>query len=102
MEHSPPDLCRPAQLGRALRRPTHIYVLLLSVSLCVWMRRLTCAERLLEIGNDVVNVLGADGNPDQILCDTTVDLLLLTELFVCGGPRVDGERFGITDARQRS
>ena len=51
--------------------------------------------------NDVVNVFGADGNPDQILRDAAVDLLLVAELLVRRRPRMDGKGLGIADARRR-
>ena len=52
---------------------------------------------LLKVGNDVVNVLGTDGNADEILSDTRGELLLVGELLVGGGPGVDGKGLGVTD-----
>lgn len=43
-------------------------------------------EALLEVGDDVVKVLDADGDADQVLGDARGDLLLVGELLVGGGP----------------
>lgn len=54
-------------------------------------------EGLLEIGNDVVDVLGTDRDADCVLGDTRVNTLLLRELLVRSGPGVDRESLGVTD-----
>lgn len=56
-------------------------------------------KRLLEIGNDIVNVLQADGDADEVLGDTAVDPLLLAQLLVRCGPGVDGQRLRVADAK---
>lgn len=55
-------------------------------------------EGLFEISDDVVDVFGADGDTDRVFGDARVELFLVGELFVRGGPWVDGEGFGVADA----
>lgn len=50
--------------------------------------------------DDVVDVLQAKRDTDQIWCDTALDLLLVRDLLVCGAPWVDNERFRIADVRE--
>lgn len=57
-------------------------------------------EGLLKVGNDVVNVLGADGDANEVLGDARVLLLLVGELLVRRGPGVDGEGLGVADVGQ--
>lgn len=54
-------------------------------------------ERLLEVGDDIVDVLGADGDADEVLGDAGAHALLVGELLVGGGPGVDGEGLGVAD-----
>lgn len=58
---------------------------------------LVCLERLLKIGDNVVNVLSADGDTDRVLGHTRVDAFLFRQLLVRGRPRVNGEGFGVAD-----
>ena len=46
------------------------------------LRRLAGSKRLLKVGNDIVNVLSADRNPDQIFRDSAVCLLFIAELLM--------------------
>lgn len=75
-------------------------------------------EGLLKVGDDVVNVLRADGDSDEVLAERSViiptrtvfcdskthlsdaaaELLLVSELLVGGGPGVDGQSLGVADA----
>lgn len=95
----------PTDRGK-LGGPTHLGIpiggsLLLFVpfiSLRVSFGGLTCGKGLLKVVENVINVLGADGNPDEVFGDTAIGLFFIRELLVCGGPRVDGQRFGVTDA----
>lgn len=79
-------------------------------------------ERLLKIGDDIVNVFRAHRDPNEILQKADVSeialpkpssnpgstylscaragLLLVRELFVCRGPRVDSERLGVAHVGQ--
>lgn len=45
----------------------------------------------------IVNMLVADGNTNEVFSDSTVPPFLLRKLLVCRGPRMDGQRFGVTD-----
>ena len=45
-------------------------------------------ERLLEVGNNVVDVFIADRNPNQILSHATTDALFFGELLMRCGPWV--------------
>ena len=44
-------------------------------------------ERLLKVGDDVVDVLRADRDADEVLCRARRGLLLIGELLVRRGPR---------------
>lgn len=46
---------------------------------------------MLEIGDDIINVFGTDGDADQVFCDTAADPLFLAELLVGCGPWVDSK-----------
>lgn len=43
-------------------------------------------ERLLEVCNNIVDMLDTNGNSDQVLSDSTIDLFLVTQLLVSGTP----------------
>ncbi|KAB8760612.1 hypothetical protein FH972_026604 [Carpinus fangiana] len=57
-------------------------------------------EALLKVGDDVVNVLYADADADQVGGDAGVGLLLVGQLLVGGGPGVDGQTLGVADVGQ--
>ena len=48
---------------------------------------LDCLECLLQIGDQVVGILGTDGQADGVLVDALVQQFLLAELAVGGGGR---------------
>jgi hypothetical protein len=48
--------------------------------------------------NNVVDVLNADRDPDHVGRHARLDAFLLGQLFVCGEPRMNRERFGIANA----
>ena len=52
---------------------------------------LDCLECLLQIGDQVVGILGTDGQADGVLVDALVQQFLLAELAVGGGGRVDDQ-----------
>jgi hypothetical protein len=52
---------------------------------------------LLEVVDDVVNVLVADGDTDEVFGDSAVPPFLLRELLVCRSPRMDRQRFRVAD-----
>lgn len=54
-------------------------------------------ERLFEIGDDIVNVLCADGNSDSIFSHTRISALLLGQLLMSGRPRVYGESLRVSN-----
>lgn len=80
--------------------------LMIHCNILLGMRRqglLVCArgtrrlEGLVKVGDDIVNVFRPDGDADQILGDAGGETFVFGELFVRGGPRVDGEGFGVSD-----
>src|SRR3989440_12701093 len=52
-------------------------------------------ERLIEVGDDVIDVLDANAEPDHLGPDAGLALLFLRHLAVGGGGRMAGQRFGI-------
>lgn len=54
-------------------------------------------EGLLEVGDDVVDVLSADRDADEVLGNARADALLVGQLLVRRRPGVDGERLGVAD-----
>mmetsp|Transcript_25022 Transcript_25022/g.75241 ORF Transcript_25022/g.75241 Transcript_25022/m.75241 type:complete len:292 (-) Transcript_25022:1678-2553(-) len=54
-------------------------------------------ERLVEVNQDVVDVLDAHGEADELRRQTRLDLLLVGELRVRRGGRVDRERLRVAD-----
>ena len=87
----------PAQPIRLFPILRNLPVLLLPFRL-LRLRRRTALERLLEILDDIVDVFGPHRDPDQGFRDARVFLFAVRELFVCCGPGVDGEGFGVADA----
>lgn len=57
-------------------------------------------ERLHKIGNDVVDMLGADRHADGVVGDARGQFFVVGQLGVGGGPGVDGDCFGVADAAQ--
>ena len=54
-------------------------------------------DGLVEVGEDVADVLGADGEANHLGRDAGVGLLLDGELRVGGGGGMDDEGFGVAD-----
>ena len=52
-------------------------------------------EASLEVGDDVVDVLGADGQADGVLVDLLLGQLLIGQLAVSGGSRVDDQTLDV-------
>ena len=48
-------------------------------------------EACLEVSDDVVDVLGADGQADGVLVDLLLGQLLIGQLAVSGGSRMDDQ-----------
>lgn len=63
-------------------------------------RRSRGLEGLLEIGDDVVDVLRADGDPDEVVGHARAGLLLVRKLLVRRRPGVDGQRLGVAHVGQ--
>ena len=57
-------------------------------------------ERLLEIGNDVVDMLDADGKPDHLRLHAGALEFFRRQLAMRGGGGMAGERFGVADVHQ--
>lgn len=64
--------------------------------------RVLASERLIEIGDQVVDVLQSDAEADEVGRDAGRCLLFGLELLVSGACRVDDQRLGITDVRQKA
>ena len=58
-------------------------------------------EALFQIGEDIVDVLGADGEADRVLVDPLLGQLLVRELGVRRRGRVDDEGFDVRDIRKQ-
>ena len=54
-------------------------------------------QGLVEVGDDVVGVLDADGNPDHLRLHPGLELLGKRELGMGRGGRVDDQRPGVQD-----
>ena len=59
-----------------------------------------CAQRLIEVCQDVADRLDAHRKPKVVLGDAGRNLLLLGELRMSGGRRMNGQRLGVADVRQ--
>ena len=57
-------------------------------------------QRLVDIGNNILHILDADRKPDEIGGDAGGNLLLLAQLLVGRGSRMNDQRFGIADIGQ--
>ena len=56
----------------------------------------TCGgEGLIEVGEDIVDVLDADAEPDHAGGDAGATLFLCRHLAMSGGSRMAGQRFGV-------
>ena len=62
---------------------------------------LDCVQRLIEIGDDVIDVLGADGQTDRVAADAYIGKLRIGELAVGRGGRVDHKALDIGDIGQQ-
>lgn len=58
-------------------------------------------QRLLQIGDDVVDVLDADGEPDEFRARTRGFLRFRRQLLVGRARRMDDEGFRVADVRQQ-
>ena len=63
---------------------------------------LDCLECLLQIGDQVVGILGTDGQADGVLVDALVQQFLLAELAVGGGGRVDDQALNVSNVSQQA
>ena len=62
---------------------------------------LHCVEAALQVGKDVVDVLGADGKADGARADILLGQLLLGQLAVGRGGRVDDQALDIRHIGQQ-
>ena len=58
-------------------------------------------QRLVQIGDDVVHVLDADGQPNQVRAHAGRPLFLVGQLLVGRARRMNDQRFGVTDVGQK-
>ena len=86
----PIQLRRPRQSRLPIRPSPNLHILLLLLPLRLRLRSLALLKALLEIRNDIIDMFGADGDADEVFRDAGVDALGFGELFVGGGPGVDG------------
>ena len=63
---------------------------------------LDCLECLLQIGDQVVGILGTDGQADGVLVDALVQQFLLAQLAVGGGSRVDDQALHVSNVSQQA
>ena len=66
-----------------------------------FFRRLDGREPLLEVGDDVIDVLGADGEADGALVDVLVIQFFFGQLRVGRGGRVDDQALDVRDVREQ-
>ena len=64
-------------------------------------RPLAVGDGLIEIGEDVADILDADGESDQLGGHAGAGLLLDGKLLVRGGRGMDDQRLGIADIGQQ-
>src|ERR1700759_1565693 len=57
-------------------------------------------QGLVDVGDDVVDVLDADGGADRLRPDTGLHQLLVGQLAVGGGGRMDGQGLGVSQIEQ--
>lgn len=62
---------------------------------------LDCVQRLIEIGDDVIDMLSADGQADRVAADAYIGKLRIGELAVGRGGRVDYKALDIGDIGQQ-
>jgi hypothetical protein len=86
------------ETGLALRSDSSIGGDGILLGLLIGTRSGAGSERLLEVGNDVVDVLSSHRDTDGIFGDTRCKTFLLVQLLVGRGPGVNGQCLGITDA----
>lgn len=67
----------------------------------VWLCRFARSERLLKVLNDIVNVLSANRNTDEVVRDTAICLFLVAELLMRRCPGVNSQSLGVTNTGQR-
>ena len=58
-------------------------------------------EASLQIGDDVINVLGADGQADGVRIDLLLGQLLIVQLAVGGGGRMDDQALHVCNVCQQ-
>ena len=56
---------------------------------------LYCLECLIQVLNNIVDILGTNGKTDGIRFDSLIQKFFFCTLAVCGGRRVDDQRFHI-------
>src|SRR5581483_6686540 len=61
---------------------------------------MSCAESLIEIGDDVVDMFDADAEPNRFGSDASPELLFRRHLPVGSGGRMAGQGLGITQVDQ--
>ena len=60
----------------------------------------TLLQRLPQIPQNILNILDADAQPDEVGADARAGHLVFAELAVGGGGRVDRQALGVADVRQ--
>ena len=64
------------------------------------MTRGSIRQRLVEVGDDVVLVLDADREPDDVRAGAGLDLLRVGKLTMRGRSRMNDQRTGVADIGQ--
>lgn len=84
-----------AQAGVSVCITSDLHVLLL----CQRIRPggFTRSKRLVEVGNDIINMFSPNRYSDKILRDSAIFLFLVAQLFMCGRPRVNCQRLRVAN-----
>ncbi len=59
------------------------------------------AERLVKVGQQIVDGLDANREPDEVRRDAGRELLLVVQLRVCGAGWMNNQRLGVADIGQQ-
>ena len=90
------------------RRSTHLCLCacisplnhVLFVCFSIGLRRLAGSKRLLKVSDDVVNVLSANRNTDEVFRNPAVCLLFVAELLMCCRPGMNSQSLRVANTCQ--
>src|SRR5580692_12044704 len=95
----------PDELAWACAKPHHPGIAAMSTATCLFIRLPSAAashrfQRLLQIRDEVIGMLDADGDPDQPLADTDALARLFRHAGMRGARRVRDERLCTAEAHR--